>query len=52
MKNQSKPRVKLALRTETVRALSAPELAAVVGGEAPTSVPGCKIVRTTVTLLC
>lgn len=32
MKNQSKPRLKLALRTETVRALDVVQLADVVGG--------------------
>lgn len=52
MKNQSKPRVKLALRTETVRALSASQLTDVVGGDVETSVPGCKSIRVTVTLLC
>jgi len=51
MKNSSKPRVKLALRTETLRALDAVQLAHVAGGGLYTVPPNCKI-KVTVSLFC
>ena len=52
MKNQSKPRVKLTLRTETVRTLSASQLADVVGGDGDSDPPGCKSIRVAQSLWC
>ena len=51
MKNPSKPRVKLALRTETLRALDAVQLSHVAGGGLITLPPNCKV-KVTVTLWC
>lgn len=49
MKKQSKPRITLALRTETVRALAASELADAAGGMWSVP-PACK--RDTPTVFC